>query len=104
MRLVRLVLGLAAAMAVVATAYAAAMSRDQALAVFKDAATTYAKVCSAGPNDTVSLPETMEDRTGNALTAAEGVLTKRDDAELLKSLIDYIDASDCSADECANVT
>jgi hypothetical protein len=31
-------------------------------------------------------------------------LTKRDDGELLKSLIDYIDASDCSADESRSFT
>jgi len=41
----------------------------------------------------------MEDRTGNALSTAENVLTKGDDTDLLNALIDYIDASDCSADE-----
>jgi hypothetical protein len=45
------------------------------------------------------LPDGIEDRTGNALVAAEAVLTEKDDAELLKALIEYIDASDCSADE-----
>jgi hypothetical protein len=80
-------------------AYAAATSRDDALAIFKDATATYAKVCSAGPNDAVALPETMEDRAANAVTAAEDVLSKADDAELLKALLDYVAVSDCSADE-----
>jgi len=80
-------------------ACAAAMSRNEALAVFKEATPAYAKFCTAGPNDAPTLPDTMEDRTGNALVTAEGVLSKGDDAELLKALLDYIDASDCSADE-----
>jgi hypothetical protein len=97
--LTRFFLVLAAGTAFTATAYAAAMSRDEALSVFKEATATYAKVCTAGPNDAPTLPENMEDRTGNALSTAEDVLTKKDDAELLKGLIDYIDASDCAADE-----
>lgn len=99
MRLKNFVLCLVAGTAMVATAYAAAMSRNEALAVFKEATTTYAKFCTAGPNDAATLPETMEDRTGNALSTAENVLTKGDDTHLLNALIDYIDASDCSADE-----
>jgi hypothetical protein len=80
-------------------AFAAAMSRDEALAVFMEATPAFAKFCTAGPNDAPTLPEDIEDRTGNALAAAENVLTKRDDPELLKALVGYVDASDCSADE-----
>jgi hypothetical protein len=76
------------------------MTRDQALAVFKNATGLFAKVCTAGPNETVpALPDTLEGETGNALTVADGVLSKGDDAELLGALVGYVDASDCSADE-----
>ena len=79
---------------------AAAMTRDQALAVFKNAKTDYAKVCTAGEHDAPPpLPKDIEDETGKDQTTAEGVLSRGDDAELLDALLAYIDASDCSADE-----
>ena len=99
LRLAKYFLGLSLGTALCTAAYAAATSRDEALATFKDATATYAKVCTAGPNDAPTLPETMEDRSGNAVAAAEEILSKGDDAELLKALLDYVAASDCSADE-----
>lgn len=80
-------------------ALAATMSRDEALAAFKEAAPAFTKVCTAGPNDAPTLPDGLDDRAGVALETAEGILSKKDDAELLNALLDYIDASDCSADE-----
>ena len=99
MRAAKHLLYLGLGTALTASAFAAEMSRNDALAVFKDATPAYTTMCSAGPNDSPTLPDDIEDRTGNALVTAEDVLSKKDDAELLAALIEYIDASDCSADE-----
>ena len=101
MRTVKYALPTFLALASFALAHAtAAMSRDQALAVFKNATGLFAKVCTAGENDKPPpLPDSLEGDTGNALTVADGILSKRDDPELLNALLGYIGASDCSADE-----
>lgn len=96
-----LAFGLAAIVGVtIAGPALAAMSRDQALAALKDGTTIYTRVCGAGPKDPPPImPAGVEARMARALDVAQGVLAKSDDKDLRKALIDFIVASDCSADE-----